>query len=143
MNQIISPCGLNCSTCQVYKDNVTPELQESLSAGTSFPKEEISCDGCKDGNVCISLKLQGKECETLNCSTEKGVTYCFECNEFPCERLMPTANGANIYPHNTKLYNLCIMQRIGVQEWCKISEDIKNKYFTTEFEIGKGAIDPK
>ena len=57
--------------------------------------------------------------------------------------LMPTANGANIYPHNTKLYNLCTMQRIGVQEWCKISEDIKNKYFTTEFEIGKGAIDPK
>ncbi len=141
MNTIVSPCGLNCSKCQVYKDNITPELQEQISKSTPFKKEDITCEGCTSGNPCVSLKLQNKECATLNCSTQKGVNYCFECKDFPCEHLMPTAEGANIFPHNTKLYNLCIMKKIGVEEWSKVSEDIKRKYFTTKFEIGKGATD--
>lgn len=141
MKTIVSPCGLNCSNCSVYKDNVTPELQEKIAQSTPFKKEDINCNGCTAGNPCISLKLQGKECLTLNCSIKKGVKYCFECNDFPCEHLMPTADGATIFPHNTKLYNLCMMKKIGIDKWVEISDDINTKYFTTKFEIGKGAAD--
>ncbi len=141
MQTIISPCGLNCSACPVYTANITPELQEQLAANTPFKAKDIDCAGCKDGNPCIALKLQGKDCPTQNCALDHGVDYCFECPDFPCAYLMPTAAGAETYPHNTKLFNLCLMQKLGIGEWIRKSEQIRDKYFTTKFEIGKGASD--
>ncbi len=141
MNKVISPCGLDCFNCKVYKDNVTPELQEILTADTPFAAADISCEGCTREHLCISLELQGKDCKTRDCAHSKNISYCFECSDFPCPLLMPTADGAATFPHNTKLYNLCLMQKLGVEQWSEIAADINSKYFNTSFEIGKGTAE--
>ncbi|MCX8131496.1 MAG: DUF3795 domain-containing protein [Clostridia bacterium] len=136
--KIVAPCGIDCFNCEVYEDNVTEAMQERLSSLTKIPKEQISCKGCIDGNICLFLKIQGKSCKTLECIQEKKVDYCFNCSTFPCDYLMPLADGAAKYPQNIKLYNLCMMKRIGIEAWKEQAQDIRNTYFTKPIVIGEG-----
>jgi len=138
MKKIIAPCGIDCFNCEMFEDNVTEEFQARLSAMTKIPKEKISCEGCNDGNICLFLKMQGKRCKTVDCVKEKGVDYCFQCDTFPCEYLMPIADGADKFPQNIKLYNLCQMKRIGVDTWAEKAGDIRKTYFTKKMQIGEG-----
>ena len=136
--KIIAPCGIDCFNCEVYEDNITTEMQDRLSAITKIPAEKITCPGCVDGNLCLFLKFQGKRCETLDCVNEKKVEFCYECDDFPCRLLMPLANGAEKYPHNLKLFNLCTIKKIGMDAWIEQVKDIRQTYFHHSFEIGKG-----
>jgi hypothetical protein len=54
---------------------------------------------------------------------------------------MPIAQGADKYPHNLKVYNLCLIKKLGLQAWSDQAKDIKYTYFHTNFEIGKGGCD--
>lgn len=77
--------------------------------------------------------------DCFNCEMfEENVTYCFECNDFPCELLMPLADGASKFPQNIKLFNLCLMKKIGVEKWAEQSGDIRKTYFTKKIQIGEG-----
>ncbi len=137
-NKIVAPCGIDCFNCEVYKENVTDELQTRVSESTKIPKHLISCNGCIDGNICLFLNIQGQSCKTLNCVKKKGVNYCFECNDFPCSYLMPLADGADKFPQNIKLYNLCLMKKLGIEAWMKQAGDIRHTYFTKKIAIGEG-----
>lgn len=136
--KIVAPCGIDCFNCEMYKDNVTPEFQERLSLSTSFPKEKITCNGCKDGNICLLLDIRGLKCSTLECVKSKGVDFCFQCSEFPCAYLMPIADGASKFPHNFKLYNLCTIKRIGLEAFCEKATEIRKTYFNKKMSIGEG-----
>lgn len=142
-NQIVAPCGIDCFNCEMFEDNVTKAFQTRLSETTKIPKEMITCKGCVDGNICLFLKLQGKTCRTKECVDEKGVNYCFECINFPCAFLMPLADGANKFPQNIKLYNLCQMKKIGVDAWKELAADIRKTYFTKSIIIGEGGSQQK
>ncbi|VDN48361.1 conserved protein of unknown function [Petrocella atlantisensis] len=137
-SRIVAPCGIDCFNCELYESNVTEVLRERISTNLKIPKALVTCKGCHDGNQCLFLDLQGKTCETLACANDKGVDYCFECDTFPCKLLMPLANGADRFPQNMKVYNLCIMKRIGVEAWADEALDIRKIYFGKELEIGKG-----
>lgn len=136
--QIVAPCGIACFNCELYCENVTPEAQTRISEITRIPPEKITCNGCIDGDYCLFLKLQGKRCKTLDCVNEKGVKICCDCSDFPCDLLMPLAKGADKYPHNMKLFNLCTIKKLGIEEWKKQAATIKKTYFNKNFEIGKG-----
>lgn len=136
--KIVAPCGIDCFNCEVYEENITGEMQNRLSGVTKIPREQISCKGCVDGNRCLFLKIQGKSCKTLDCVNKKGVDYCFNCDTFPCEYLMPLADGAAKYPHNMKVYNLCLMKRIGLDAWIEKVGDIRKTYYTKNIVIGEG-----
>ncbi|HYE81942.1 MAG TPA: DUF3795 domain-containing protein [Clostridia bacterium] len=136
--KIVAPCGIDCFNCEAFEDNVTDEFQTRLSAIAKVPKEEISCKGCVDGNICLFLKMQGKHCKTADCAREKGVDYCFNCDTFPCGYLMPLADEAKKYPHNIKLYNLCLMKKIGIEAWSEQAGDIRQTYFNKKIVIGEG-----
>jgi len=43
-----------------------------------------------------------------------------------------------VLPHNTKVFNLCTIKRAGVENFVKISSEIKEKYYKGKMEIGKG-----
>ncbi len=80
-------------------------------------------------------------CETYHCATGKGVEFCFECGDFPCPKLQPVREGADNYPHNFKLYNLCRIKRIGVERWAEEeSAEIRRKYYTGKFVPGNGPV---
>ena len=130
MKKIVAPCGIDCFNCELYEENLNEEFITGLSERIKVPKELLTCKGCSEGNICTLLKLRGKSCKTLDCVKEKGVNYCFECDTFPCEYLMPLADGAEKFPQNIKLYNLCRMKRIGIDAWMEEVGDIRKTYFT-------------
>lgn len=136
--KIVAPCGIDCFNCEMYEKNVTDAFQTRLAGSLNVAKEEITCKGCIDGNQCLLLDLRGETCKTLSCVKEKGVNYCFECDNFPCENLMPIADKASIYPQNFKLYNLCMMKKLGVQGWLEIADDIRHTYYHQTMRIGMG-----
>ena len=78
-------------------------------------------------------------CKTLECVTKKGLEFCYECSEFPCPKFQPAADGAEKYPHNLKVYNLCRMKLVGVKEWIETeATESRKRYYRGKFVIGSG-----
>ncbi len=138
---LTAPCGLDCFNCELLEANLTDELIEMFHAKMGVPKEAIACRGCRqqDGK---HFHLPPDGCATLNCVKAKGVDLCCDCEDFPCAFLAPTADQAARFPHNMKLYNLCRIQKVGLERW--IEEEagsIRKKYFTRTFAVGRGQAD--
>ena len=74
---IESRCGLYCSTCEF--------------------KEIQGCKGCTETN---GHPFHG-ECKLALCSIKKEISYCGECEEFPCELLKNFSYDEN-YGDNPK-----------------------------------------
>ena len=67
------------------------------------------------------------------------VAFCCECPEFPCTKLQPLADQAARVPHNIKVFNLCRIKAVGVEQWARNeARPIRDKYFKGRFQIGAG-----
>ncbi|OQA33314.1 MAG: hypothetical protein BWY57_01316 [Betaproteobacteria bacterium ADurb.Bin341] len=137
-NMVTSPCGLDCFNCELFEANLTDEFAEKVHAKLGIPKNEVACKGCRqqDGK---HFHLPAEGCATLDCVKARGVAFCYDCADFPCAFLAPTADKAAQYPHNMKVYNLCRIKRVGLDRW--IEEEagsIRKNYFTGKFVVGKG-----
>jgi hypothetical protein len=134
-NQIVAPCGLNCSECLVYKAKDNPKIVEALIA-KGFKPEEVPCPGCRSiQGKCPVIK---ETCENYTCTVEHKVDFCFECSDFPCSKLNPASDMANQIPHNLKIFNLCYIKEKGLEKWLEVAPDITSKYFQGKMVIGKG-----
>jgi hypothetical protein len=135
---LTAPCGLDCFNCGTYEGNITEDVKKQVSEFLKIPVEETSCKGCRGENGhCIFGP--GQQCATWDCVQEKGLSFCHECGDFPCELLAPTQKGA-AFPHNMKVYNLCRMKLLGLDGWIEESDNIRNRYFSGEFLVGRGPI---
>ena len=86
-----------------------------------------------------AFPFTGRRVRYVELCKRKGVEFCCDCDDFPCEFLAPTADKAAQYPHNMKVYNLCRIKKVGLERW--IEEEagqIRKKYFTGKFVVGKG-----
>jgi len=81
-----------------------------------------------------------KDCATLNCVKEKGIDFCYECNQFPCDKLQPCASRAEKLPHNLKIFNLCRIKQVGLQAWANETKDIRIRYFNGDMVLGLGPV---
>ncbi len=137
---LTAPCGLDCFNCELYKDNLTDDFAQRIHDKMGVPKEEIACSGCRQQDGRHFHLPNG--CSTLDCVKSKGVDLCCNCDDFPCAFLAPTADQAARYPHNFKVFNLCRIKKVGLERW--IQEEagqIRKKYFTHKFVVGKGQAD--
>ena len=102
----VAPCGIDCSRCIALIDGDARKHAEALQEifGPSFHKfaekfaerlpvlakygdfrefvdflAGVDCAGCRNAPV------DEKPCGILKCYREKGVDFCFECGEFPCD----------------------------------------------------------
>jgi hypothetical protein len=130
----LAPCGLDCTRCVAYVDGdvkrLATELGEALvgyekmaarMAGfvpalahygefadvLAFLKNG-SCTGCRAGGSTAPF------CAARTCFREKGVDFCFQCDEFPCTR--------NQYPDSLRERWLAYgrrMQEIGAEAFCE------------------------
>ncbi|HUW65281.1 MAG TPA: DUF3795 domain-containing protein [Spirochaetia bacterium] len=104
----LAPCGLDCARCADYEHgeiklfsqklvqllgnygrlaqmkaegmpmfNGYPQFKEILDGFT-----QASCSGCRGDNVQCPLTT----CSAKTCSKEKGVDFCFQCSEYPCDK---------------------------------------------------------
>jgi len=133
---LTAPCGLDCFNCPSCEGNMTEEARKMVSENFKIPIENLPCKGCRgeEGNCKFA---PDNKCATWDCVKEKGLNFCHECNDFPCEKLMPTQKGSQ-YPHNMKVYNLCRMKFKGIDKWIEESAEIRKKYYQGKFEVGKG-----
>ncbi len=136
---LTAPCGLDCFNCELYDSNLTDEFATLIHQKYGVPKEAIPCRGCRIQNGEHYHIPDG--CATLDCVKEKGVDLCSDCVDFPCQLLGPIADGASIYPHNMKVYNLCRIKTGGIENWIHEAGQIRQKYFKGKFIVGKGQSD--
>lgn len=137
MMERVAPCGLDCETCPVYEDNITQKTRAYLAGLLHLLPESVSCKGCRPSK---GSPLPCPACETYACAAEHGVRLCLECPDFPCGKLMPVADGANRFPHNTKLYNLGRIGLLGMDRWLEEAEADRELYFSGKLVLGKGPV---
>jgi len=136
---LTAPCGIDCFNCDIYKGNITEIVKKAVAKNRGIKEEDVPCEGCIGEKGHCSVFSDNTTCATYECITGKGLRFCFECSDFPCSKLQPLAEGASHYPHNMKVYNLCRMKAVGVEEWAeKESKEIRKRYFQGKFKIGAG-----
>ena len=129
----IAPCGLVCYTCTASQDGVirslSAQLLDLLEGYESFAERfagfeprlakypefvdvlrlfsEARCQGCRSG-MC---PMPG--CPISPCVVAKGLGYCSECDDFPCDKAdgMPRELRLAWLTHNRR------MRRIGVEAY--------------------------
>jgi len=104
--EILAPCGLNCMKCMAYEHGdirkTAAELKKLLGSFDRYARRfsrfnpvferypafgemldfftQAGCRGCRSGD-CLN-----PNCGVAPCHKEKGVDFCFQCGEFPCEK---------------------------------------------------------
>lgn len=63
-SSMIAPCGINCETCEIHIQN------------------KSSCHSCM--KACGNKPAICEKCNLAICARSKGLTYCYECEDFPC-----------------------------------------------------------
>ena len=128
--QMTSPCGIDCFNCGVYLASEDEELRSRIAKSLGVPPEKVACKGCRNENGTIALIGMTEPCNVYKCISKKGIDFCFECAEFPCDHLHPYADKAGQRPHNVKVFNLCLMRKMGVETWAKTkAKNVRDTYF--------------
>lgn len=102
----LAPCGLSCRKCFANSGGhiatLSTQLQERLGSFDVYAERSSAflpafeeypsfkgllaylaqgqCEGCRRG-TCLY-----PNCGVTTCYQDKGVDFCFQCDEFPCER---------------------------------------------------------
>lgn len=103
----LGPCGLDCSRCAGNANGEISQLSTRLidlllnygklaslraRSETAFGGyaqfeavlkafSEATCGGCRSDNVQCFIT-----CAARTCHKEKGVDFCFQCNDYPCDK---------------------------------------------------------
>lgn len=136
---ILAPCGLSCRKCLAYSDGeiriLSTKLQELLGSFDRYAERfsvflpvfknypsfkellayftQADCNGCRKG------ACKYPNCGVITCYQEKGVDFCFQCDEFPCEKTNfdPDLKGRWIKMNNR-------MKEIGVESYFEETKDL-------------------
>ena len=141
--QMTAPCGLDCFNCHFYlarKDKEAMNTVKKLSEEFNIPFEIMLCNGCRSCNGKIPLQKHifgdTHRCAAYECSQGKGLRYCGDCDEFPCDNLHPYADKASDLPHNIKVFNLCLINKMGLEEWARTkASEVRKIYFTKPWTL--------
>ncbi|MCG8633458.1 MAG: DUF3795 domain-containing protein [Desulfobacterales bacterium] len=143
--QMTAPCGLDCFNCNFFlarEDQGAMESVKKMSKAYNIPVEIMLCRGCRnhDGQIPLQKHIFGDAhcCAAYECAKERGVSHCGECGDFPCDNLHPYADRAEELPHNIKVFNLCLINKMGLEAWAESKADkVRNTYFTKPWTLEK------
>lgn len=112
-NQLFSLCGLNCGLCPMYLDH--------------------HCPGCGGG-------AGNQSCKIAKCSLEHGgLEYCFQCNEYPCEKYLHIDEFDSFISHQNQKIDMERAKEIGMDAYnSEQTEKIKMlKHFLSNYNDGR------
>lgn len=134
--QMTAPCGLDCFNCPVYLANDDPDIRATIAEKLGIPAEKAVCQGCRNENGTISFMDMAEPCSVYKCISQKDIDLCCDCSDFPCDFLHPYADRASGVPHNTKVFNLCLIKKMGLDSWAQHKAgNVKETYFRGTFKI--------
>ncbi len=120
----LAPCGLDCSRCASYANSeiqrLSRELKEQLGnfgriarlraedepVYNNYPQFlemldvfiESNCSGCRGDNDLCPITCRAKECVK-----EKGIDFCFQCDEYPCQEMLEGYLGKRFKRFNDEM----------------------------------------
>ncbi len=135
----LAPCGLSCRKCMAYAGGDiafhSKKLQELLGNFNiyaqrfssflpefkNYPQFEsmLSCFAAPDCQGCRQGACKYPNCGVVDCYRAKGVDFCFQCDDFPCDK-------TNFDPHLEKrwLKMNTRMREIGVEAYYEETKDL-------------------
>ena len=134
--QMTAPCGLDCFNCPMYLASEDKELRTKISKSMGIPFERALCLGCRNEKGAIAFLNWTEPCNVYKCTEKKRVSFCCDCPDFPCDYLHPYADRASQVPHNTKVFNLCLIKKMGLKSWAETkAKSVKHTYFKGQFKL--------
>lgn len=132
--EMTAPCGLDCFNCPVFLANDNEKIRAMVAAKMGIPPEQAVCKGCRgEKGKCPIIPVS---CHVYPCAEEKGLESCADCADFPCDHLHPYADRAANLPHNTKVFNLCLIKKMGLETWAKDkARSVRNVYFSEKWKL--------
>lgn len=102
-------CGLFCGACSLYIGSTEePARLEKLAARIGLAVEEAVCHGCRAERRSVYCQ----SCDFVACALGKGLDFCGQCGEYPCEELKKFQAER---PHRLELWRS--QERIGQIGW--------------------------
>lgn len=136
-----APCGLQCGKCFAYSKGdivaLSQQLQQALGGFEAYAKAfagglnepvleeypafkkvldflaQSHCDGCRS-EACKLFRT----CTVHQCSQSKGVDFCFQCSEFPCQ-----TTGFNEHLYKKYLSINETIRQIGLEAYYNTVKD--------------------
>ncbi len=139
VRELTAPCGLDCFNCVCYLANDNEDIRKQVMSSSQVSYEDATCKGCRKENGVIPIRCaygHTEPCKAFRCVSAKGIESCADCTDFPCDNLHPYADHATVLPHNTKVFNLALIRKMGLEEWAnKKAKSVRETYFHHAFEI--------
>lgn len=114
-------CGIYCGSCPFYRAYHDNDIafQKGLADLYKCDVEDVRCNGCSSEEGCQTKEIfyPGKDCPVKQCSQQRGLSFCYECNEFPCEELKKISKKMHDYCNMNLIENLRAMKELGVGQW--------------------------
>jgi len=105
-SELIAYCGIYCRLCEYYTGRIRDSARHLLDIVKSHDELKLFADTAKafdfenfvkglewisnEISPCVGGCRGGGgwgDCPLRRCCVEKGVRFCYECNDFPCETL--------------------------------------------------------
>jgi hypothetical protein len=111
--KLAAVCGLFCPGCSLLiGTHEEPARLEGMAARMGRTVDELRCNGCRSDKQCFYCTSM---CQMKTCAAGKGVDFCGECNEFPCETLKAFQKER---PHRIELWDsLRQIRESGWEVW--------------------------
>ena len=91
---MFAPCGMNCKVCYRHCNHKRP------------------CGGCL--NSVTGKPAHCRNCKIKDCLKTKGVSYCFECVDFPCKQIKNLEKSYNTRYQASLIENSRFVQEHGL-----------------------------
>lgn len=94
---MFAPCGMNCMVCYKHCYNKKP------------------CTGCLDNDA--RKPEHCRKCKIKECIKVKGISYCFECLEYPCKQIKSLEKNYKTRYDASLMGNSSTVKEIGLVEF--------------------------
>ena len=128
-SELVAYCGIYCRLCDYFTGRIRNSARNLLDVVKSHGELKLFADTAKafdfdnfvKGLEWISKEISPcvggckggggwEECPFRKCSIEKGLTFCYECSDFPCETLKK-------YPKHIQELNR--IRKLGLEGWIR------------------------
>lgn len=93
---MFAPCGMNCMVCYKHCYHKKP------------------CAGCLNSDD--GKPEHCRKCKIKDCVCEKGISYCYECNEYPCKLIKSLEKSYNTRYKASLIANSQFVKEHGITE---------------------------
>lgn len=93
--KMFAPCGMNCTVCYKHCYHKKP------------------CLGCLYSDE--GKPEHCRACKIKDCVREKGLSYCYQCAEYPCKRIQNLEKSYRKRYHASLMQNSRMVQEAGLE----------------------------